>query len=202
METSEKAVIFPANEMSKNDLIETILMIIYKILDYTSLSEERTHSIFDQNYFKQELDSDKLSTSSSSNDEISDIYNSKKEENYTLHDYFYFWTKTLEFNEYLLLLTMMNIDKLLSKDFILTFDNIKNTLFTCMIITQKNYEDNNFNDKDYAKILEVSTEEIINMELKFLEYIDFSLYISDKDFDKYKETICKIWKDNLSFLRF
>ena len=70
METSEKAVIFPANEMSENDLIETILMIIYKILDYTSLSEERTHSIFDQNYFKQELDSDKLNTSSSSNDEI------------------------------------------------------------------------------------------------------------------------------------
>ena len=79
----------------------------------------------------------------------------------------------------------MNIDKLLDKEFILTDVNVKNVLFICMIITQKNYEDENFNDKDYAKILDVSIEELLNMELNFLEFIGFSLYISQEEFNKY-----------------
>ena len=52
----------------------------------------------------------------------------------------------------LLILTMMNIDKILAKEFILTDDNVKNVLFTCMVITQKYYEDENFKDKDYSKL--------------------------------------------------
>ena len=96
----------------------------------------------------------------------------------------------------------MNIDKLLSKEFILTENNIKNVLFTCMIITQKNYEDVNYSNKDYAKILNVSVEELLNMELVFLGYIDYSLFISQEDFDGYKLKIQKFWKKSLSFLTF
>ena len=180
-------------EMNKEDLIETFLMIIYRIIDYNSSSEQKTPSIFDKNNYQQEIDSDKLSTSSSSIDENSNFQTNLKEENYTLHDYFYYWIKKLEFNENLLILTMKNLDKLLAKDFILTDDNVKNILFTCMIITQKNFEDENFNDKDYAKILEVSTKDIINMQVVFLDYIDFSLYISDEEFNKYKRKMYKIW---------
>ena len=181
-------------EMNKEDLIETFLMIIYRIIDYNSSLEQKTPSIFDKNNYQQEIDSDKLSTSSSSIDENSNFQTNLKEENYTLHDYFYYWIKKLEFNENLLILTMKNLDKLLAKDFILTDDNVKNILFTCMIITQKNFEDENFNDKDYAKILEVSTKDIINMQVVFLDYIDFSLYISDEEFNKYKRKMYKIWE--------
>ena len=143
-----------------------------------------------------------LSTCSSSNEENFIINNSDKKDNYTLTDFFYFWIDKLDFDENLLLLTMMNIDKLLSKEFILTKDNIKNVLFTCMIITQKNYEDVNYTNKDYAKILNVSVEDLLNMELVFLGYIDFSLYISQEDFDEYKLKIQKFWKKTLSFLTF
>ena len=181
-------------EMNKEDLIETFLMIIYRIIDYNSSLEQKTPSIFDKNNYQKEIDSDKLSTSSSSIDENSNFQTNLKEENYTLHDYFYYWIKKLEFNENLLILTMKNLDKLLAKDFILTDDNVKNILFTCMIITQKNFEDENFNDKDYAKILEVSTKDIINMQVVFLDYIDFSLYISDEEFNKYKRKMYKIWE--------
>ena len=143
-------------------------MIIYRIIDYNSLSEQKTPSIFDKNNYQQEINSDKRSKSSSSIDENLNFQtNLKKENNYTLHDYFYFWIKKLDFNENLLLLTMKNLDKLLAKDFILTYDNVKNILFTCMVITHKNFEDENFNDKDYAKILEVSTKNIIKIQIKF-----------------------------------
>ena len=189
-------------EMNKEDLIETFLMIIYRIIDYNSSLEQKTPSIFDKNNYQQEIDSDKLSTSSSSIDENSNFQTNLKEENYTLHDYFYYWIKKLEFNENLLILTMKNLDKLLAKDFILTDDNVKNILFTCMIITQKNFEDENFNDKDYAKILEVSTKDIINMQVVFLDYIDFSLYISDEEFNKYKRKMYKVWEKSLSFITF
>ena len=189
-------------EMNKEDLIETFLMIIYRIIDYNSSSEQKTPSIFDKNNYQQEIDSDKLSTSSSSIEENLNFQTNLKEENYTLHDYFYYWIKKLEFNENLLILTMKNLDKLLAKDFILTDDNVKNILFTCMIITQKNFEDENFNDKDYAKILEVSTKDIINMQVEFLDYIDFSLYISEEEFNKYKRKMYKMWEKTLSFISF
>ena len=196
-------IISSRKEMTKRDLIETLLIILNKITEYTDTLEQRTPSIFDKNISQQqELDMDDLSTCSSSNEENSIINNSDKKDNYTLTDFFYFWIDKLDFDENLLLLTMMNIDKLLSKEFILTEDNIKNVLFTCMIITQKNYEDVNYTNKDYAKILNVSVEDLLNMELVFLGYIDFSLYISQEDFDEYKLKIQKFWKKTLSFLTF
>ena len=194
--------------MEDDDLIELVLIILYKILDYTNNLEQRTPSIFDQKNstnLEKEIDSDKLSTSSSSNEENINFEKNKKnknDENLTLHDLLYFWIKKLEFNKNLLLLTMMNIDKLLSSDFILTEDNIKNVLFTCMILTQKNYEDDVYNDKDYAKLIDISTEDLIKMEIEFLKYINFSLYINEEKFNNYQRKMYNIWENTLSFFNF
>ena len=205
----EKSIIFSKkNDMVDDDLIELVLIILYKILDYTNNLEQRTPSIFDQKNstnLEKEIDSDKLSTSSSSNEENINFEKNKKnknDENLTLHDLLYFWIKKLEFNKNLLLLTMMNIDKLLSSDFILTEDNIKNVLFTCMILTQKNYEDDVYNDKDYAKLIDISTEDLIKMEIEFLKYINFSLYINEEQFNNYQRKMYNIWENTLSFFNF
>ena len=96
----------------------------------------------------------------------------------------------------------MNIDKLLSSDFILTEDNIKNVLFTCMILTQKNFEDEVYNDKDYAKLIDISTEDLIKMEIEFLKYINFSLYINEEQFNNYQRKMYNIWENTLSFFNF
>ena len=125
--------------MSQEDLIETILAIIYKILDYTNELDQRTPSIFDQKFSKhleqeKEIESDKLSTSSSSNEENKFPERKDENSNFTLHDFLYFWTEKLEFNKNLLLLTMMNLDKLLSNKFILTYDNVKNTLYSVCVL--------------------------------------------------------------------
>ena len=185
--------------MPKNGLIETILMLINKILDYTSKLEQKMPSIFDENKnIQNECDSDKLNTSSSSNDE-NVAFNDK---NYSLHDYFYYWVDKLDFNENLLILTMMNIDKFLSKNFIITSDNVKNIIFSCMVLTQKSYEDEAIYDKDYAKIFKIKTDELINMELEFLKIIDYRLHVSGEEFQNYKSRMVKIWKHNFSYFSF
>ena len=204
MKTIRKSLIFVSkDEMTKEDIIETILFIINKILDYTSTLQQKTPSIFDIKYTEQKDINDSASTNTSSNDEsFSDISPKSNVEKYTLTDYFYFWVKKFEFGEDLLILTMMNIDKILAKQFILNSDNVKNILFTCMVVTQKYYEDVIFNDKDYSKIGGYKTEDLINMEVEFLELLDFSLHINEEEFIKYKTKMVSLWKDNLSYLIF
>jgi hypothetical protein len=199
MENSPETINEYEENMPKNGLIETILMLINKILDYTSTLEQKMPSIFDENKnIQNECDSDKLNTSSSSNDE-NVAFNDK---NYTLHDYFYYWVDKLDFNENLLILTMMNIDKFLSKNFIITSDNVKNVIFSCMVLTQKSYEDETIYDKDYAKIFKIKTDELINMELEFLKIIDYRLHVSGEEFQNYKSRMVKIWKHNFSYFSF
>ena len=210
MRNFHKALIISRTEMTKKDLIETILLIINRILDYTSSLEQKTPSIFDQNNLEEEKengkDSDTMSTSQSSNDENSNdipvIKENEKiiENKFTLTDYFYFWIEKFDFNENLLLLTMMNIDKLLANQFIISSDNIKNILFTCMVITQKYYEDEILYDKDYAKIGGYDPQDLVSLEIEFLSLIDFSLEIKEEEFNKYQDRMKILWKDTLSYL--
>ena len=192
------------NEITKNDYIETILLIIRKILDYTSNLNQITPSLFDEKNIESEKeDNTSASTSISSNEEkTNNSIIEKEEEKYSLTDYLYLWVEIFNFDENLLILTMMNIDKILAKEFILTSDNVKNILFTCMVITQKYYEDEYFNDKDYSKILKINTKKLIEMEVELLVLIDYSLYISEEEFNKYKNNMKNIWKKNLSLFNF
>lgn len=203
MRTLGNGILISRKEMSKQDYIETILYIIRKILDYTSSLNKITPTLFDKKIYHNEDDDDSdISTNISSNEDNNSNSIVSKEDKFTLTDFLYFWVEQLEFEENLLILTMMNIDKILAKEFILTFSNVKNVLFTCMVITQKYYEDENFTDKDYSKIINIDVNGLIQMEIEFLSLIDFSLHISDEEFNKYKNKIKKVWKNNLSFFTF
>ena len=194
MRTLKGIILTSRNEMTKSDFIETILFIINKILEYSSSLDQITPTIFDQK--KRVEEEDNISTSQSSNEEKGkiSIIEKEKEDIFTLADYLYFWVEKMEFNDNLLILLMMNIDKILAKDFILTDDNVKNVLFICMVITQKYYEDENFKDKDYSKLGQLNTEELIKMEIEFLSLINFSLHISEEEFTKYKNKMKDMWK--------
>ena len=200
MRSLRSGIFISRNEMTINNFIETILFIINKIIDYNSTLNQVTPTLFDQKKFAKKNEDD-VSTSQSSNEESGSIL-LEKEDKYSLVDYLYYWIQKMEFNENLLVLTMMNIDKILAKDFILTDDNVKNLLFTSMVITQKYYEDENFKDKDYSKLGQLNAEELIKMEVEFLSLIDFSLHISDDEFNKYKYKMKDMWENKLSFLSF
>ena len=92
MITGRCTIISSKNEMTKSDLIETILLIINKILDYTSTLNQITPTLFDKDILSQENENDgSVSTGQSSGDDnggefIQDKDN--KEDKFTLTDYF------------------------------------------------------------------------------------------------------------------
>ena len=189
-----------SKEMTKKDIIETILFIMRQILNYTSKLKETIPSVFDK---KEKEDKNILSDlSTNQSDSLSDKENDNSiEEKYSFDELIYYWIEKLNFNEDMLYLMMMNLDKLLnSKKVILNEKNVENIVFTCMVITQKYYEDEIFSDKDYSKLKNIDYDDLINMQMDFLEKINYSLLINKDDLEQYKIKMKRVWKKNMLFL--
>ena len=188
------------DEMSKNDIIETILFIIEQILNYTSKLNQSTPSIFDKKE-KDEINDKSELTTDSTDPNSEEIENNAKYDKFSLAQYLYYWTDKLNLNENLLLLMTMNLDKILeSQKIILSEKNVENVLYTCMIITQKFYEDDSFSDKDYSKLKKLDIDELINMQIELLNLIDYSLLIDEADLSRYKERMNQICQKNMLHL--
>ena len=188
------------DEMNKNDIIETILFIIEQILNYTSKLNQSTPSIFDKKE-KDEINDKSELTTDSTDPNSEEIENNAKYDKLSLAQYLYYWTDKLNLNENLLLLMTMNLDKILeSQKIILSEKNVENILYTCMIITQKFYEDDSFSDKDYSKLKKVDIDELINMQIELLNLIDYSLLIDEADLSRYKERMNQICQKNMLHL--
>ena len=188
------------DDMSKNDIIETILFIIEQILNYTSKLNQSTPSIFDKKE-KDEINDKSELTTDSTDPNSEEIENNAKYDKLSLAQYLYYWTDKLNLNENLLLLITMNLDKILeSQKIILSEKNVENVLYTCMIITQKFYEDDSFSDKDYSKLKKVDIDELINMQIELLNLIDYSLLIDEADLSRYKERMNQICQKNMLHL--
>ena len=109
---------------------------------------------------------------------------------YDFDDLFQFCINLLKLDENLLILIMMNIDKIISNDnFALTYKNINRLFYTCLMITQKYYEDNSWNNKLYADLVGISCDELLDMEMEYMNLINFHLFIRDEDFAKYKQRL-------------
>ena len=188
------------DEMSKNDIIETILFIIEQILNYTSKLNQSTPSIFDKKE-KDEINDKSELTTDSTDPNSEEIENNAKYDKLSLAQYLYYWTDKLNLNENLLFLMTMNLDKILeSQKIILSEKNVENILYTCMIITQKFYEDDSFSDKDYSKLKKVDIDELINMQIELLNLIDYSLLIDEADLSRYKKRMNLICQKNMLHL--
>jgi len=188
------------DEMSKNDIIETILFIIEQILNYTSKLNQSTPSIFDKKE-KDEINDKSELTTDSTDPNSEEIENNAKYDKLSLAQYLYYWTDKLNLNENLLLLMTMNLDKILeSQKIILSEKNVENVLYTCMIITQKFYEDDSFSDKDYSKLKKLDIDELINMQIELLKLINYSLLIDEADLSRYKKRMNQICQKNMLHL--
>jgi hypothetical protein len=188
------------DEMSKNDIIETILFIIEQILNYTSKLNQSTPSIFDKKE-KDEINDKSELTTDSTDPNSEEIENNAKYDKLSLAQYLYYWTDKLNLNENLLFLMTMNLDKILeSQKIILSEKNVENVLYTCMIITQKFYEDDSFSDKDYSKLKKLDIDELINMQIELLNLIDYSLLIDEADLSRYKKRMNQICQKNMLHL--
>jgi hypothetical protein len=172
-------------------------MILNKILDYTKDLDENTPSVFDH-YHHHSHENDKSSLSTSYSDTSSSGPDFCCElDKYDMEDFIYRCYKMLGFDSNLMILSMMNLDKLLANKFILNSTNVHKAFFTCMMETQKYYDDESFTNKVYAKTCGISTEELLELELEFMNYIDFKIYIKDEEFYKYKKKLQSIYESSM-----
>ena len=56
-------------------------------------------------------------------------------------------------------------------------------------------EDNYYSMNFYAKLGGVSKKELVNLEYEFLNLIDFKLFINEQLFEKYKQNLQNLEKD-------
>ena len=195
----------PLQEMSKKDIIETILFILDQILSYTSKLNQSTTSIFDKKETEEKDSQADLSTDFSdpptNKTQEVEISPSTKKEKLSLSELIYYWAEVLKFDENLLVLMTMNLDKILNANLIILSDkNVENVIFTLMVITQKFYEDINFTDKDYSKVSKIECDDLINMQMELLDFIDYSLNNNEEEFKKYKIKMRRLCEKHLLYL--
>ena len=197
----------PLQEMTKKDIIETILFILEQILSYTSKLNQSTTSIFDKKEKPEKNVESEISTDFS--DSAADKEKEKNEsqspildtEKFSLSDLIYFWSDALKFDENLLILMTMNLDKILNSNLIILSEkNVENVIFTLMVITQKFHEDIIFTDKDYSKLKKIECGDLINMQVELLDLIDYSLSVSEDEFKRYKNKMRRLCEKNFLYL--
>ena len=60
------------------------------------------------------------------------------------------------------------------------------------MVTQKYYEDNSYNNKLYADLVGISCDELLDMEMEYMNLVDYHLFIKDDEFEKYKKKMSEL----------
>ena len=191
-----KADIFheKVEELSISDTVVEALEIIESILNYTESLDIKENQI---SVFDGEMpQTNKIKKSNSNNSLSSEVSTDSDNNQFILYDFEIFikkWIKYFEFDENMMILSLMNLDKLLTKKFWLTKKNYFKVIYTCMMITHKYYDDHTYNNKDYAEILGESVHDILDMEMEYLKIVDFNLFINEDEFKKYKRKLINLF---------
>ena len=188
----------PELDFTFQETIEEALQIITSIIQYNESKSQTNeiYSIFDGEMPELNIFKNKSSDSlHSSEDEYSTSRSDSDLEDFEI--YIKKWSKYFEFDENMMILSLMNLDKLLAKDFVLSKKNYYKVIYICMMITHKFYDDNTYNNKDYAKFIGVSAEELLEMEMEFLNTVDFNLFIPVEEFQNYKQKLSDFFNNNI-----
>jgi hypothetical protein len=92
-----------------------------------------------------------------------------------------------EFNT--LIYSLILIDKLYFKGFIINEYNIYKLFYISIIISIKMNQDIIYDNKYYAKILGVEPKELLILETNFLTLLNFNIYISNDSFQYYLDSL-------------
>ena len=192
------------NNFTPDNILDTCFMILDKILEHTEKTKKKKSSNFDHkhknsNQIKQDLEDDSLSltSTSTSSDSFSEDESCCILDKYNIDDFIILCYKSMEFDEHLLILAMMYLDKLLAKGFVLRTENIHKTFFVCMMEAQKFFNDGTYSNKDFAKLCGISSQELIDLEFEFLDYIEYNMNISDEKYFIYKKNLKKFFDTNI-----
>ena len=194
------------NNFSPDNILDTCFLILEKVLEHTEKTKKKISSNFDHRHKEsfqikqdQDLEDDSLSlaSASTSSDSSSEDESCCILDKYSIDDFILICYKSLEFDEHLLILAMMYLEKLLAKGFILTNENIHKTFFVCMMEAVKFYTDGTYSNKDFAKFCGISSQELIDLEFEFLDYIEYNMNIPDEEYFKYKKRLKNFFNKNI-----
>ena len=184
----------------KSEIIDTIDYILMNIVDYSSTIDERTPSIFDNPSL---FDSNESNSTSCSSIESKDSGNCdstflNKIDKYDFNTFIKKFSKNFQLDENTLILSLMNLDKILKDNFIITEKNVGYLFYTSMVVSQKFYEDEPFDNKIYAKYVGISSTELTQLELEFLEMMGFNLFVPEEKFFNYKNRMASLHNKNFN----
>ena len=197
---TEKQLSQTSTFFDKSEIIDTIDYILMNIVDYSSTIDERTPSIFDNPSL---FDSNESYSTSCSSIESKDSGNCdstflNKIDKYDFNTFIKKFSNNFQLDENTLILSLMNLDKILKDNFIITEKNVGYLFYTSMVVSQKFYEDEPIDNNIYAKYVGISAAELTQLELEFLEMLDYNLFVSDEKFYDYKKRMASLYKNDLS----
>ena len=121
------------------------------------------------------------------------IFSSLKYSKISLSQYIKRINKYTEMGESTFIIALIYIDRICElSNIILTPFNIHRLICTSVIIAIKYNEDIIYENSFYADIFGIDSEELILLELKFLELINFNLFIHTKQFNQYQNYLIKL----------
>ena len=121
------------------------------------------------------------------------IFSSLKYSKISLSQYIKRINKYTEMGESTFIIALIYIDRICElSNIILTPFNIHRLICTSVIIAIKYNEDIIYENSFYADVFGIDSEELILLELKFLELINFNLFIHTKQFNQYQNYLIKL----------
>ena len=118
------------------------------------------------------------------------LFNSLDYSFLSLKDFLIFLEEYLDLENYILICSLIYIERYCNEtSLILTETNIHKLLFTSILISIKQIEDNYYDNNYYSKIIGIKNKDLNKLEYNFITKIDFKLYISKSEYLRYKKYI-------------
>lgn len=119
------------------------------------------------------------------------IFNSKEKEfDYPIKDYLINIQKFLEIKDYSLIYSLIYLDRLCeNSSIILNEENLPKLYLTSILIANKINEDNLIDNYSFSDYIYITNKELNKLEYKFLVLVNFDLFVSRKEYEKYKTFI-------------
>ena len=118
------------------------------------------------------------------------IFNSKDFLYLSLKDFILYIQEFNDLENYILISAIIYLERFCKSSSInLTEYNIHKLLFTSVLLNIKNYEDNYYDNYYYSKIIGIGNKDLNKLEYSLLSILNFELFITKDEFEKYKNYI-------------
>ncbi|OMJ72636.1 hypothetical protein SteCoe_28861 [Stentor coeruleus] len=89
------------------------------------------------------------------------------------------------------ILALIYLDRVTAKktDLVLNIYCIHRLFLSALVVAAKFFEDRYYKNSYYSKVGGIANPELNTLEMEFLVYIDFRLYVSNEEYENYYNTL-------------